>query len=153
MPPKFTLQPVLDYRHRRVEALEIELGRLLREKKRAEEKLQSLFNRQYELLEEIRAVQEGELDMPRIRQLYNGLTNLQKMIDQQKLVLAEIMQQVEEQRKKVVKARQDEETLEILKEKEEERLMQEEKRKENALRDDIYIAQAFHKSRDLEKPS
>jgi len=100
MPPKFTLQPVLDYRHRRVESLEIELGRLLREKKRAEDKLQSLFNRQYELLEEIRAVQEGELDMPRIRQLYNGLRNLQKMIDQQKLVLAEIMQRVEEQRQK-----------------------------------------------------
>jgi len=151
MPPKFTLQPVLDYRHRRVEALEIELSRILRDKKRAEEKLQSLFTRQYEILEEIRIVQNGDLDMQRIRQLYNGLKSLQRMIDDQKLVLADIMIKVEEKRQQIVKARQDEETLEILKEKEEQRVLLEENRKENALRDDIYIAQAYHKARDLEK--
>ena len=32
MPPKFSLQPVLDYRHNLVEALEIELGSLLNAK-------------------------------------------------------------------------------------------------------------------------
>jgi len=153
MAPKFSLQPVLDYRHRRVEALEIELGRMLREKRRAEEKLQSYFNRQYEILEEIRTVQEGSLDMQRIRQLHNGLRNLQKMIDNQKIILAEINQRIDEKRKKIIKARQDEETLEILKEKEEQRILLEENRKENALRDDIYIAQAYHKSHNLEKQS
>jgi len=33
MPPKFSLQPVLDYRHNRVEVLEVELGRLLQTQK------------------------------------------------------------------------------------------------------------------------
>ncbi|MBN1267445.1 MAG: flagellar export protein FliJ [Anaerolineales bacterium] len=153
MPPKFSLQPVLDYRHRRVEAMEIELGRMMREKNRAEEKLRSFFTRQHEVLEEIRIVQEGDLDIQRIRQLYNGLRNLQKMIDNQKIILTEMMQRIEEKRKKIVNARQDEETLEILKDKEEERILVEENRKENALRDDIYIAQAYHKSQNLEQQS
>lgn len=151
--PEFTLQPVLEYRHRRVEALEIELGRMLREQKRAEDRLQALTTRQYELLEEMRALQEGSLDMKRIHQIYNGLRNLQRLINEQKQVLADIQARIDQQRSKVVRAKQDEETLEILKEKEEDRFLEEEKRKEEAARDDIYIAQAFHKNRNLEKQS
>ncbi len=34
MPPKFSLQTVLDVRHSKVEALEIELGQLMQEKRK-----------------------------------------------------------------------------------------------------------------------
>lgn len=146
MPPKFSLQSVLDYYHSRVETLEVELGRLLQAHQQAEAQLEALKADRLQLFENLRQKQLGHLDLAEISNLRLNLKVVEVRIEQQVMVLAELAQKIRQQRQLVVAAKQDEETLNILKQKEEARFHAEELKQENRLRDDIYIAQAHQRA-------
>jgi|WetSurMetagenome_2_1015567.scaffolds.fasta_scaffold1014374_1 flagellar export protein FliJ len=146
MPPKFSLQSVLDYYHSRVETLEVELGRLLQAQQQAQAYLETLKANQVELFEKLRHKQMGPLDLTELDNLRLNLKIVETRIEQQLATLAALAQQIVAQRQLVVAARQDEETLNILKEKEEARFRAEEVKHENRLREDIYISQAHRRA-------
>ncbi len=144
MPPKFSLQPVLDYRETRVEILEIELGRLLQAQQRGITFLEALEGSRDHILEELGKKQTGEIDLYLITRLHSNLDTVNERIVEQQTRLIEIAQQIKEKQQEIVNAKQDAEALVKLKEHEIERYKKEEQKKENRLQDDIYIARAYH---------
>jgi flagellar export protein FliJ len=151
MPPKFSLQPVLEYRHNHVEVLEVELGRIVHLHQEADQLLAFLKLRQATLSEELCASQkEGEIDLEKIGQLRNLLRRLAGRLEQQHLRLAELIHAEEAKRTELVNAKQDEEALETLKDKEVVRFRAKVAREENRLQDDIYISQAYRRSAEEE---
>ena len=146
MPPKFSLQSVLDYYHTRVETLEVELARLRQAEKQAQAYLEMLRASQAELFASLRAKQVGALDLAEIGNLRLNIKLVETRIEQQIATLADLARKIDAHHQLVVTARQDEETLAILKEKEEARFRAEEARQENRLRDDIYSARAHRRS-------
>ncbi len=144
MPPKFSLQPVLDYRETRVEILEIELGRLLQAQQRGITFLEALESSRDHILEELGKKQTGEIDLYLITRLHSNLDTVNERIVEQQTRLIEIAQQIKEKQQEIVNAKQDAEALVKLKEHEIERYKKEEQKKENRLQDDIYIARAYH---------
>lgn len=147
MPPRFSLQPVLDYRHTRVEALEVELGQLQGEREKTLAFLESLRGRRRSLLDDMRSQQSGEIDFMMLNQMKTNLKAAEGKILKTQALLREIEKAITAKRAETVVAKQEEEALVVLKDKENERFQSELKRKENRLQDDIYIAQAFHHSR------
>jgi flagellar export protein FliJ len=146
MPPKFSLQPVLNYRHTRVEGFEVELGVLLDARQRGSEFLEKLRSFQKGLFAEMHTQQSGGLmDLEKVAQLRSNLKLIEERIHVQIETLAELDSQVEAKRNELVAAKQDEETLVKLKENELDRYREQQARQESRLQDDIYIAQAFHK--------
>lgn len=148
MPPKFSLQPVLDYRHKVLESLEIELGGLLQSQKNGAQFLQKLQDHQKQLFEELHHQQDGIIDLQAVTHLRSNLRAVEERIQRQVSFLAKLERDIEQKRAEVVEAKQDEETLATLKSKEIERYKAEQARQENRLQDDIYIAQAFRKGKD-----
>ena len=146
MPPKFTLQPVLDYRETRVEILEIELGRLLQAQKRCLTFLEALNSSRDRILSELGKKQTGEIDLYMIARLHANLELVNERIQEQQTRLNEINRQIYEKQQEIIHAKQDAEALVKLKEHEIERFKKEEAKKENRLQDDIYIARAYHHS-------
>jgi flagellar export protein FliJ len=146
MAPKFSLQSVLDYRHNRVELLEVELGRLMRDQQRSQTILDALHDSQARLLDRLGQTQQGEIDLFLVDRLRSSLKGVVERIIQQKLRLQELASQVSAKRQEVVEARQAEEALSILKEKELERFQADQAQQENRQQDDIYIARAYHRS-------
>ena len=146
MPPKFSLQSVLDYYHSRVETLEVELGRLRQAHHQAQLYLEALQLNQAELFEKLRHKQVGDLDLTELESLRLNLKFVEARIEQQKAAIVALAKQIEAQRLLVVAARQDEETLNVLKEKEDARYRAETLKQENRLREDIYISQAHRRS-------
>ncbi len=149
MPPKFSLQPVLDVRHSRVEALEIRLAQALLVQHQAQALLETLQENHARVLAALRREQAGRLDMPAVIRLRDNLASLEIHITQQEQVLAAAMVEVQARRQALVAAKQDEETLEVLKEKEAVRFRQRLARLENRLYDDIYIAQAHRRAQQV----
>lgn len=146
MPPKFSLQAVLDYRHRAVELLEVQYAEALRQLQLARETLQALHGRLQTLFEELRQEQAGTLDLLSIQQTRLNVRATEQAITRQEQVVAEREQAAAESLAKLVKARQDEEALAKLREKELERWRAEQARQENSQRDDVYIARAYRRS-------
>jgi flagellar export protein FliJ len=149
MSPKFSLQPVLDYRHSRVEVLEVELGRLNDAQKRSQTILEALQSSRSKLFDQLANCQQGELDLTKISQLRSNLSIVSDRITQQQLQVKELERQVREKRAEVIQARQDEEVLATLKEKEAEEYHSQQVQQENRMQDDVYIAQAFRRSARL----
>ncbi|MFZ5808676.1 MAG: flagellar export protein FliJ [Chloroflexota bacterium] len=145
MPPKFSLQPVLDYRETRVEILEIELGRLLQAQQRGKTFLEALNSSRDRILEELGRRQTGDIDLFLISRLRSNLQTVNERILEQETRMQELAQLIAEKQEEVVQAKQDAEALVKLKEHEAERILKEEQQKENRLQDDIYIAQAYRK--------
>lgn len=143
MVPRFNLQSVLDVRHSRVEACELELSQRLMEQMKIENALEHLCERRVRLMREIAEMQMGDLDLAALGLLRAELedTHRQKKILEQRLEQARAA--VESKRIELVKARQDEETLQILKRKHVEHYTQMEAEKEARAQDDIYIAHAY----------
>jgi len=146
MPPKFTLQPVLDYRHNKVELLEVELGRLLQSEQQAQAFLLALEASRARILEQMNENQHGELDLFVLTRLRASLQVVNARIAQQENVLRELADKVRIKRGEMVAARQEEEALVILKNRELQRYAEEQKKADERLQDDIYIAQAHRRS-------
>ncbi|MBN1536741.1 MAG: flagellar export protein FliJ [Anaerolineales bacterium] len=143
MPPKFSLQPVLDYRHNRVEILEVELSRLLQTQQRGLTILEALHDSRGRIITQLKDGQQGDIDLFLISRLRSSLNNINERITKQETYLIELDYQVQEKRNEVISAKQDDEALQTLKEREIERYMTEQAKKENRLQDDIYISRAF----------
>jgi flagellar export protein FliJ len=146
MTPKFSLQPVLDYRHNRVEILEVELGRLLQAQQRGQTFLETLKESQARLFEQLSQCQQGEIDLFLLARLRSTLKVVNERIQRQQERLRQLAEQVQSKRQEVVAAHQDEEVLLTLKNHEIERYQQEQARQENRLQDDIYTARAYQRS-------
>ena len=146
MPPEFALQTVLDYRHSVVQALEIELGRLQAQHQAHQAQLARLHDQREALFIELRERQSGALELALLTQLRLNVRNVERAIEREQELLAQLALQVAEQQQKVVAARQDEETLAKLKENGQERFRQSQARHEEHQRDDIYIAQAHRRA-------
>ncbi len=146
MAPKFTLQPVLDYRHSRVELLEVELGRLKFNKQRAQEFLKALHEMQSHLYDQLGQYQQGEMDMVKISQVRSNVQLVRQSIEQQEAMLIELDRQVQSKQAEVVEGKQNEEMLVTLKNRALERFQAEQAIQEKRLQDDIYISQAYRRS-------
>lgn len=146
MSVEFSLQAVLDYRHSRVEGLEIELGRLLFEQQQARRALEALEASRHSLFDEMREKQAGVLDLAALTQMRLNLKHLEKRLAQQQAALAELAQRIDEHRRRLITAKQEEETLVTLKNKEIAQQRAEQARLENALRDDLYIMRAHQRA-------
>lgn len=143
MAPKFSLQNVLDVRHRNVELFEIELGRLMAAQQEMEQQLESLRAVHDDLLEQLNVAQLGDIDMLKISWIRLNIVQVNSFIENTILQLMSLNKQVEEKRGELVKAKQSEETLEILKRKRYESYLAEQVEIEARMQDDIYIARAF----------
>ena len=143
MPLKFSLQPVLDHRHNRVEVLEVEMGRLQAARLLTEARLEAVCDDRRRLFDELRGRQAGTLNLAAIGQLRLNLKTVEGHIRRHETALADLVLQIERRRLELVVANQDEETLATLKNKELERQRAALGRQENRQRDDLYIARAY----------
>ena len=143
MTPKFSLQNVLDVRHSRVEALEIEFGRLLSVQTQAENRLAALQNLQTALLVKFEQILQGEIDLFSIDHLRMDVLDVDHLVEDAAKELVCAKQRVEDKRRELINARQGEEVLGILKKKLIDTYNQEQAQIEARLQDDIYIARAF----------
>ena len=143
MPPIFNLQSVLDVRHTRVEALEIEFGKMLALQQEAQKFFDTLLLAQADLHDQLAAAQIGELDLVQISALRSNILQNDERIKRVREELEKLNQMVDAKRSEMIEARQDEETLQILKRKRIDLFNAEEALRESRIQDDIYIAQAF----------
>ena len=141
--PKFSLQNVLDIRHEKVEALEVELGKLLILQQETQRFMKSLQKYQTNLHERLIEAQMGDLDLMELNLLRMNVTEINKHIDAVNIQLKKQEMDIEAKRAKLIEARQSEETLEILKRKRHEVYVAEQIHIEAQTQDDIYIARAF----------
>lgn len=148
MPPKFSLQTVLDVREKRVETLEIELGHLLQEQRKGEEYLARLQALEASLFARLERQKIGELDLFALEQLHHELTLVQERIEQARQALDMWQRRVDAKRRELIQARQDVEVLETLREKELARYQEEMAHLESRLLDDLYISRAFRRQRE-----
>lgn len=147
MAPKFNLQNVLDIRHSRVEALEIELARMLSIQLKLESQLLLMREYQMGLMAQLTRMQQGDLDLVSVNLVRYNILQGDDRIRTAKRELAVHQRLVEEKRHELVEAKQSEETLKILKQKGIEAYNAEMQLKEAKAQDDIYIARAFHQRR------
>ena len=146
MPPEFALQGVLDYRHSRVETLEIRLGRLLHDQAQAQQAEAALQRERQQLYASLRERQAGPLNLGELAQIRFNVKHLDQQIERQQAVLAALARQVDECRAQLVAARQAEEALVTLKNRELDRWRAEVARHENSQRDDLYIMRALRRA-------
>jgi flagellar export protein FliJ len=142
MPPKFSLQNVLDYRHSKVEKLEVILGRLHHQLQTAKEQLAAMEQEKQHLMEELGTYQNGNLNLQKILQARTFLKRIQKGMDRQKAEIENLTVETENTRLALVQAKQDEVALEKLSEKELQVYTDRANMREKQQQDDIYISQA-----------
>ena len=82
MPPKFSLQNVLDIRKSKVEGLEVELGKLIAAKQQMEELLTALYENRTSLLEQLFLEQQGEMDLFNLSMLRANIVATDERIQQ-----------------------------------------------------------------------
>ena len=143
MAPHFNLQNVLDLRHRKVEALEVELSRLMMELLKIQTLLASLQDLHRSLMQQMTGAMIGEIDLFTISVVHANILQVGEHITKVEKDLEKINISVGHKRKELVEAKQAEETLSILKEKRVEIYKAEQAQIESRQQDDIYIAQAF----------
>jgi flagellar export protein FliJ len=148
MPPKFSLQSVLDYRHNRVEVLEIQLGQFIAAQKEVGKRLEALDIAQDGLFTELQDRQKGTVDLVAVGQLRTNLKAIGSEIKMQQSLWTDLEQQIQMTRAEIIQARQDEEILATLKEKAVKRYQADQAQQELRLQDDIYIAQSYRRSGD-----
>lgn len=140
MPPKFTLQAILDYHHNRVEQFEIELGNLNHQKAQIEEVINLLLFKKDEFMDELKHLQTGELDLVAIRQVRSNIDVLEETIEKRMQDLYQMELLIEEKRKELLAAKQDEAVMDNLKEKEIEKYDLKIQAYEKRQQDDIYTS-------------
>jgi len=134
---------VLDIRHEKVEALEVELGKLLILQQETQRFMKSLQKYQANLHDRLIEAQMGDLDLMELNLLRMNVTEINKHIDAVNLQLKKQEMDIEAKRAKLIEAKQSEETLAILKRKRHEVYVAEQVHIEAQTQDDIYIARAF----------
>jgi len=142
MPPRFSLQNVLDYRHSKVETLEVAHGRLQHQVQKAVEQLHALEKERDGLLLELGSYQNGNLDLQKILQARTFLKRLQKGMERQQQEIERLKAEAEEARRALVQAKQDEAAMEKLSQKEMQVYTDRMNMREKQQQDDIYISQA-----------
>ena len=151
MPPRFSLQSILDYHHNRVEILEVEMGTLVHTRNEIMDMLMFLMKEQERMLEDLRDLQKGELDMQTISLIRYNIHRLQENIEKQQQALKMLEQAIDAKQLEIVQARQDEAVFEKLKEKELLRFQVRMEQQEKLLMDDIYISKARRQADEGEK--
>src|SRR5512133_1152461 len=141
MPPKFSLQNVLDYRHSKVEKLEVIFGRTQNQLLLAKEQLASMESERDTLLKDLGSYQNGDLNLQKILQARTFLKRVQKSMDRQKLEIARLSVEAENARLALIAAKQDEVALEKLSQKELQAFTDKDNMREKQQQDDIYISQ------------
>lgn len=134
---------MLDIRHEKVEALEVELGKLLILQQETQRFMKSLQKYQANLHDRLIEAQMGDLDLMELNLLRMNVTEINKHIDAVNLQLKKQEMDIEAKRAKLIEAKQSEETLAILKRKRHEVYVAEQVHIEAQTQDDIYIARAF----------
>jgi len=142
MPPKFSLQNVLDYRHSKVEKLEVIFGRTQNQLLLAKEQLAAMESERDTLLKDLGSYQNGDLNLQKILQARTFLKRVQKGMDRQKLEIAHLTIEAENARLALITAKQDEVALEKLSQKELQVYTDKANMREKQQQDDIYISQA-----------
>ena len=154
MPPRFSLQSILDYHHNRVEILEVELGTMLHNRHGIMDLLMNLMKDQESSIENLKELQSGELDLHSIGLIRSNIRHLQDNIEKQQKSLKALEQAIEKKHLEVVQAKQDEAIYDKLKEKEFMRFQDKLNEQEKILMDDINTSKARKKAKDeLEKNS
>lgn len=143
MTSKFSLQSILDYRHSKVEALEVELSQINHAFQQAQSVLQALTFRHGHLLESLSKQQLGEVDLTQLAQVRTNLQLVERQITRQQAQITALAEKVAAKRAEVVQAKQDEEALSTLKRKEHERVQAQLRQQEDRQQDDAYIAQGW----------
>jgi flagellar export protein FliJ len=146
MGPKFSLQAVLDFRHSRVESLEMELAKLQETRQQGLDMQAQCQASLTQLYLQLHQEQNGELDLFKIEHLRQDAHSTKDRLDQIKQALAALEERIENKRQEILTARQAEESLNILKEKELNRWQAEQVLIENRQQDNVYIAQAFRRA-------
>jgi flagellar export protein FliJ len=142
MTPRFSLQNVLDYRHSKVEKLEVVFGRLQNQLMSAQNRMSTLQTEKQQLMQELGSFQNGNLDLQTILQARTYLKRVQKGIDRQQIEINRLSVEVENARIALIQAKQDEVALEKLSEKELQVYSDKVNIREKQQQDDIYISQA-----------
>lgn len=115
MPPKFSLQTVLDVRHSKVEAMEIELGQIQQEKLQKENFLQTLYLAQDKLYESLHQSMSGELDLVQVNLLRANINQVSARLQATNQTIQELDQKIHLKRLQLIEAKKEEELLKILK--------------------------------------
>jgi flagellar export protein FliJ len=142
MTPRFSLQNVLDYRHSKVEKLEVVFGRIQNQLQAAQNRMSIMDAEKQQLLQELGSFQNGNLDLQTILQARTYLKRVQKGIDRQQIEINRISVEVENARVALIQAKQDEVALEKLSDKEQQIYSDKVNIREKQQQDDIYISQA-----------
>lgn len=146
---KFSLQSILDYRHSRVEGLEVELGQLLQAEQQAQSVLEALQFRHGHLIDSLGKGQIGEIDLSQIAQLRTNIQMVERQIARQNSIITSLAEKVSAKRAEIIRAKQDEEALNTLKRKENDRFQVQLAQQENRQQDDAYIAQGWRAAQSL----
>lgn len=150
MPPKFSLQTVLDVRHSRAEALEVEFGRLLAKEQQLYNEIDRLESAREVLMGNLHTQMTGEMDLFAVAHIRADINHHIGLINNCHLSLLKLQNDIEKKRRELVSARQAEETLDILKRKEIQRFKQLEIEHENKEQDDVYISRNYQKRQEVE---
>jgi len=149
MPPKFSLQSVLEYQQKRVDLLEVDLGRLQQSKQAALDLLNQYQVELVQIMAELSNLQNGDLDMQAVMMARLNVKRVQNQILNQKMTIQAIEKAIAEKRQEVILARQDEAAMETLRDKEiqrfNDRVIEQEKRQQ----DDIYTSKAHTHSAQM----
>ena len=150
MPPKFSLQTVLDVRHSRAEALEVEFSKLLAQERQLFNEIENLENTKDSLMSRLHDQMSGDMDLFVVAHIRANINQYIQAIETCHIALANLQVEIENKRRQLVAARQAEETLDILKRKEIKRYKDLEVIHENKEQDDIYIARNYQKRQEME---
>jgi flagellar export protein FliJ len=150
MAPKFSLQTVLDVRHNRAEALEIEFSKLLHREKMIFNEIETLENTKQSLMFKLHEQMTGDMDLFVVAHLRANINQHTTAIDNCHLSLASLQVEIEGKRRQLVSARQAEETLDILKRNEIKKFKEKEVIHENKEQDDVYISRNFQKRQEVD---
>jgi flagellar export protein FliJ len=146
--PKFSLQSVLDYRHSRVEVLEVELGRLNQLRLEKLDAIAQNIANQERAYHQMGVYQSGDIDLLAVQQTQRYLSSLFVQLKKLESELAKLEERIESKRLEVVQAKKDEAVLENLREREimvfKEKLFMQEKQQQ----DDIYTSKEHFKTRE-----
>jgi flagellar export protein FliJ len=146
--PKFSLQSVLDYRHSRVEVLEVELGRLNQLRQEKLDAIAQNIANQERAYHQMGVYQSGDIDLLAVQQTQRYLSSLFVQLKKLESELAKLEERIESKRLEVVQAKKDEAVLENLREREimvfKEKLFMQEKQQQ----DDIYTSKEHFKTRE-----